>query len=276
MRPLWLAVPLAALILLHLFLIVPRTGKKKRRGLFLGRLYAHRGLYEADGAPENSMAAFRCAVKHKCAVEADVRLSADGVPVVFHDESLARMCGIERRTENLSAAALTACTLADTKETIPTLRDVVTLIGNRVPLMVHLMGEAADTALCDTVLPLLENAGTDYCVCAEEPALLARFRRIAPDVVRVLLVPERGTQSGMRGFLLRSLLENRKARPDIIAAHTEDGGRYPIRLCRTLGAAVMGGIITDREGYTRVKKRFDAYICENIPELLRKPKKKKE
>src|SRR3982751_3684201 len=47
-------------------------------------LLAHRG-YHAD-APENSMASFEAAIK--CGVdgiETDVRLSADGLPVIIHD-----------------------------------------------------------------------------------------------------------------------------------------------------------------------------------------------
>ena len=53
---------------------------------------AHRGLFD-DKIPENSLAAFKNAVKNKLPIELDVSVLTDGVPVVFHDERLARMTG---------------------------------------------------------------------------------------------------------------------------------------------------------------------------------------
>ena len=47
---------------------------------------AHRGLH-SDGIPENSVAAFLRAVEKGYAIETDVHLSKDGVPVVFHHGS---------------------------------------------------------------------------------------------------------------------------------------------------------------------------------------------
>ena len=45
---------------------------------------AHRGLHN-DKCPENSIAAFKNAVKNKVPVEMDVVCLTDGTPVVFHD-----------------------------------------------------------------------------------------------------------------------------------------------------------------------------------------------
>ncbi|MEM8921520.1 MAG: glycerophosphodiester phosphodiesterase family protein, partial [Pseudomonadota bacterium] len=52
--------------------------------------YAHRGLWDAT-RPENSLAAFHAAVVAGVGIELDVRLSADGVAMVFHDQMLDRM-----------------------------------------------------------------------------------------------------------------------------------------------------------------------------------------
>ena len=53
---------------------------------------AHRGLF-GDKIPENSIAAFKNAVKNKVTIDLDVSFLTDGTPVIFHDEKLARMTG---------------------------------------------------------------------------------------------------------------------------------------------------------------------------------------
>jgi glycerophosphoryl diester phosphodiesterase len=61
-------------------------------------LIAHRG--DPSHAPENTLASFRSAIaKGARAIEADVRRTADGVWVVFHDSSLKRITGISGRVE---------------------------------------------------------------------------------------------------------------------------------------------------------------------------------
>ena len=71
----------------------------------LPRLIAHRG----GGllAPENTLAGIREAAKYGCrAVEFDVMLSVDGVPLLIHDETLARTTGGRGRVCDLTYAQL--------------------------------------------------------------------------------------------------------------------------------------------------------------------------
>ena len=57
--------------------------------------YAHRGLRNAPGVPENSMAAFRRAIDDFYGAELDVHLMADGNLAVIHDSSLQRTAGAD-------------------------------------------------------------------------------------------------------------------------------------------------------------------------------------
>jgi len=68
---------------------------------------AHRGA--SAHAPENSAAALDLALEQGADVlEIDVRLTADGVPVLVHDETLLRTAGDERAVASLRAAELEA------------------------------------------------------------------------------------------------------------------------------------------------------------------------
>ena len=66
---------------------------------------AHRG--DSGAYPENTEAAVVAALAHGTpAVECDVQLSRDNVPVVFHDRDLERLCGDSRRVDELDTAEL--------------------------------------------------------------------------------------------------------------------------------------------------------------------------
>ncbi len=73
------------------------------------KLVAHRGY--AARVPENTLLALEQALAAGAAwIELDVQLSADGVPVVFHDRTLERLCGVqgaihERRWDELAELA---------------------------------------------------------------------------------------------------------------------------------------------------------------------------
>lgn len=69
------------------------------------RIAAHRG--GGALAPENTIAALRCGLAHGFrAVEFDVMLSADGVPVLMHDPELGRTVAGHGRVADLTAAQL--------------------------------------------------------------------------------------------------------------------------------------------------------------------------
>ena len=119
---------------------------------------AHRGLHAArDGRPENSLAAFA----HACALgfpaELDVRLTRDGEVVVFHDRALRRLTGAAGRVEDRAAAEVRALRLLGTGERVPLLREVLDLVGGRVPLLIELKAGAPPTRLEHAVLAALDG-----------------------------------------------------------------------------------------------------------------------
>ncbi|WP_102158753.1 glycerophosphodiester phosphodiesterase family protein [Zhihengliuella halotolerans] len=85
--------------------------------------YAHRG-YAPDGA-ENTLAAFRAAVERGFThLETDVRTSADGVPMVFHDEHVDRVTEGFGRVSELTSGELARLRVAK-REPIPTFEQLL-------------------------------------------------------------------------------------------------------------------------------------------------------
>ena len=92
---------------------------------------AHRGDWRR--APENTLAAFAAALAIPACdgLELDVRVSADGVPVVCHDETLARVQGRPERVD-----AMRSDVLGDLG--LPTLEEVLRIVGRRPFLDIEL------------------------------------------------------------------------------------------------------------------------------------------
>ena len=78
------------------------------------KVWAHRGF--SSIYPENTMLAFERAVESgSYGVEMDVHLSSDGRPVVIHDESLKRTCGIDKSVEECTFGELINTTSSKTQ-----------------------------------------------------------------------------------------------------------------------------------------------------------------
>jgi glycerophosphoryl diester phosphodiesterase len=150
------------------------------------RPVAHRGLH-GRGLPENSLAAVAAAVELGLPVEIDVRVSADGVAVVHHDVDLRRLCGIGERVRDLPARELTTLRLAGTGHPIPTLAEVLDLVGTHVPVLVDCKvvptGRERARMLGAVLRDVRPHRGR-VAVVGFDPWLFARLREEAPQVLR--------------------------------------------------------------------------------------------
>ena len=216
------AVSLVALPV-YAYAIFPRRSKKFDLPVNTG--YAHRGFWD-ESAPENSMAAFRRAIDRGFGIECDVHLTSDKIPVVFHDDTLLRMCQDNRKIEECTFDELSALRLLGTDEKIPRFSELLECVDGKVPLLVELKGESAtNTELCDVIAPMLDAYRGELVVESFNPILLGRMKKIRPDIIRGQLVTalnRRGySGSRVRNFVLSALLTNCISRPDFIAYDLE-------------------------------------------------------
>ena len=127
---------------LYLLAVTPRVLNRPDTGLFRKKYFAHRGLHDNAGeAPENSMAAFCKAVEAGYGIELDVQLTKDGIPVIFHDATLERMCGAKAAIEDYTYEELQQFTLGISGEHIPKFEDLLAMVNGQVPLISNLRRE---------------------------------------------------------------------------------------------------------------------------------------
>ncbi|RWX62525.1 glycerophosphodiester phosphodiesterase, partial [Mesorhizobium sp. M4B.F.Ca.ET.089.01.1.1] len=105
------------------------------------RPVAHRGFHDMNKTRwENTLSAFAAAAERGYAIECDVHLSSDRVPVIIHDGDLKRLTGEDGFVWQRTAAELSALRVGGTADHVPTLQQALDLIDGRVPLVVELKG----------------------------------------------------------------------------------------------------------------------------------------
>ena len=193
----------------------------RKVGWIGGHNYAHRGLHGAV-IPENSLAAFRLAIEEGYGIELDVQRAGDGTPVVFHDSTLERLTDETGAVSRHSAAQLAAFTLGGTAESIPSLRQALTLIGGRKPVLIELKSSRGTrvAALCLAVRRVLEGYTGPHAVMSFDPRVSRWYRRHSPHTVRGLIVSE-GEDRALAGKIRRRLALW-QARPDFLAYDIRD------------------------------------------------------
>jgi glycerophosphoryl diester phosphodiesterase len=148
------------------------------------RPIAHRGYHDMNRARwENTLSAFDAAILRDYAIECDVHLSADGVPVVFHDGPLGRLTGRDGSVHELTAAELAQLRVGGTDDHVPTLAEMLARVAGRVPVVIELKSaEGRDGGLVAAVAKALENYRGDAAIMSFEHRLVRRFALDAPGI----------------------------------------------------------------------------------------------
>ena len=215
------------------FLILVRPPKKIKPQKDLLRDYAHRGLHNGKDAPENSLAAFEAACQKGYGIELDVQLSRDGKVMVFHDYTLIRMTGCDKKLAELDEEELTKITLGESDQKIPTFQEVLSLVNGRVPLLVELKGENFDTSLCAKVAELLRDYDGAYCLESFNPLLIGNMKKEFPEAFCGLLytnVCRDKKKNSALNIALTAMALNVVARPDFIAFNKEDRDSFAVKV----------------------------------------------
>lgn len=255
------AVVLSA-VLLYLLLIFPSIKKRFSRE-FTEIPIAHRGVH-IKGVPENSLGAFTEAIRRVLPVEFDVRLTLDGVPVVFHDNDLRRMCGADVKLDSVTYKELESYSLEGTTERIPTLSEVLELVDGKIPLLIELKGEDKSDVVLRVSQVLRDYRGT-VAVESFNPYHLMRFRRMAPNIPLGLLSGRRIGKTPFTAFFgsfAMNMLFNFLFRPDFIAFRYSDKLPFAIKLCRRFGVPVLGWTFLGEEVCAEYGDSFDGFIID--------------
>ncbi len=198
---------------------------------------AHRGHQRSF--PENTLAAIGSALDCGAhAVEIDVHLTADGVPILLHDETLDRVCGVRGLVHRHTLSQLRGLRASERSrlgdrfpdESLATLRAGVELIDRHPDAMLFVeLKKSAERAfsapaVVERVLPALEPVRERCAVISFSPRMLREVRRRSDLAVGPVV----------RRWSRRTIVDR-----------LDDGGRTPYLLCDLRGVPETGSLAID-------------------------------
>lgn len=246
---------------------------------FLTTPIAHRGYHDrAAGRIENSRDAVRAAVAAGYGIEIDIQPSSDGVAMVFHDDVLDRLTAEHGPIRARTAATLQALTLKDGSDGIPTLADVLGLIGGRVPLLIEIKDQDGASGpnvgpLEAAVSTLLANYRGPVAVMSFNPHSVAAMARLAPGVARGLItcsypskdwpaIPEPERER------LRGIPDYDAVGASFISHEAADLGNPRVAALKARGAAILCWTIRTPAAEAEARRIADNITFERYPAAM--------
>jgi len=150
----------------------------------IARPVAHRGFHDMNKTRwENTLSAYDAAIERNYAIECDVHLSSDGVPVIIHDDNLKRLTGEDGFVWQRTAAELGALRIGGTNDHVPMLEEVLKRVDGRVPIVVEVKGTPGrDTGLVERVGKQLTRYHGKTAIMSFDHWLIRDFSRFAPGI----------------------------------------------------------------------------------------------
>lgn len=242
------------------------------------RPIAHRGLHDtARGVIENTLPAFDAAIAKGYAIECDLVAAADGLPVVFHDDTLERLTEDDGPVTRLGPDDLKRVRFKGSDTVgIPTFAEVLAHCGARVPLVVEIKSDwrPPHPAFLYEIARLAREHDGPIALMSFDPALMAALASLAPGIPRGIVsgsyrnadgTPWWPELSAWRTFCLRNLFEDRGASPDFYAYEVGALPTLATRLARTLRRRpVLTWTVRTAADRTRAATHADAPIFEGF------------
>ncbi|MBN9314306.1 MAG: glycerophosphodiester phosphodiesterase [Devosia sp.] len=240
------------------------------------RPIAHRGLHDSGrGIIENTASAFAAAIEKGYAIECDVQLSRDGIPMIFHDDDLDRLTGVAGPVGARTMAELASFTLLGSAagDTPQRFTEFLAQVAGRTLLQIELKQQpnrAATEVLAQTVMDALKGYRGPVTIESFDPNLLVEVRKRGATMPLGIVTyaydePEWDQNlSGFQRVVLRHLLHYPITRFDFISCRDKSLGLPAVRLFRALGVPVTTWTIKTPAAAMAVIGKADQIVFEGF------------
>jgi len=229
-------------------------------------LIAHRGLHDIEkGVPENSIEAFENAINKGYIIELDVHITKERKVIVFHDDNLFRMCGINKKIKYMTYDEIKKYNLLNTNSYIPTFEEVLDLIDGKVPLLIEIKYDNKVGLLEKEIIKLLDKYNGKYAIQSFNPLSILWFKLYKKDVIRGQLVSKftNSKMNKIKKFFLSHMLLNFLTKPNFISYDVKDAKIKEIDNIKKK-RLVLGWTVTTTSDYDKYCRLYDNLICEKF------------
>lgn len=235
------------------------------------RPIAHRGLHDRGrGIIENSASAFAAAMAHGYAIECDLQITRDGEAVVFHDEQLERLTGVQGLVKDLTATEVTVLTFRGGSDKVHSLGALLSQVNGTVPLVIELKSHwDGDERLAMRTLRVLEGYSGPYCLMSFDPDVVAALRRLSPATPRGIVAerafdPYYAWLPLARQQELRSFAHLSRTRPDFVSFFFDELPFAPVTALRAAGMPVISWTIRSTAEARQALRHSDQITFEGF------------
>lgn len=229
-------------------------------------MIAHRGLHNKL-IPENSLEAFKKCVERNISIEFDVHILKDGTLIVFHDDNLKRMTGIDKYLINCDYEEVSKLYLENSKEKIPTLDEVLKLVDGRVSLDIELKYDQKRYLLEKALIKRLKDYKGDFVLKSFDYKAVLYLKTHTNYKVGLLLYDTKKHKKEtlwIERFILRHVNFLKLVKPDFVACELSMFPTCRIAKYRKKGHPVYIWTIRTKEELKTAKQYGDYYLVEKI------------
>lgn len=224
---------------------------------------AHRGMFDNKQVPENSLAAFQRAISYQQPIELDIQLTKDEKIVVVHDYNLKRLVGKDVFIKDLTLEEVQSFYLLDTKEIIPTLEQVFSLVDGKVLLDIEIKETEKPKQLIETLLVLLEQYSGDVVLKSFYPNVVLSLKKKKVTYPVGLLITDTFHHKIAYSLLTQPQLI-RLVQPDFLAISKELVHKKKWQKLRKKYPLWIWTIQNGNELH-KYRSFADSYVCNHLP-----------
>ena len=227
-------------------------------------IIAHRGVFNNKDIPENSLLAFKTALKKHIPIEFDIQITKDNKLVIFHDDNLLRMTGVDKNIQDMDYKDIEKLHLLNTKQKIPTLKEALNLINGKVLIDVEIKDTKKKDKVIELVLDELKSYKGEVLLKSFNPIIVKKIKKKTKQYKLGLLIAYH-YENKLFNFLFKTNIPLYYLKPDFIAINKNIINEKYYNKMKKKYYIFLWTIRSTKERESYQKKYLNLnYICNNL------------
>ena len=214
-------------------------------------LIAHRGIHYKY--IENSIKAFKEAIKRNYTIELDIHLTKDKKIIVFHDNNLKRLTGIFKNIEESNYQEIKKII------SVPTIEEVLSIVNGKVPIIIETKNKKVGE-LEQKLSNILDKYNGNFAIQSFNYKSLQWFKQNKKEYLTGFLINSVTSKNIIIKYLLNSKIINKKIKPTYIGVNLDYIDNKNIKKIKNK-YLIIGYTINNQKEFSKYVYKTDNLIC---------------